>query len=464
MKLRTCLWAVPAWLLIASASVFSASADEELAAALQAAKWKSELRLDLQRPIDPRLAKLEGGDIAHCGLFPGKVHLVHNAAEVRRLSGTLAPGDQMVLAAGEWKDASFVFEGHGTMDAPILIWPEKPGGVVFSGGSTVRFHGDHLIVHDLAFRGITITRDHTTVFAAGNGEAKPANQCLFNRIRLEDCGSTEPAERTKKHVWLMSMRGSDNTVANCTFDNLRNIGQMLGAAEFPVQGLQRLHILNNRFANRPHLDNQNGYEVIQIGWSGVRAASSGSLIQGNVFEHCDGENELVTLKASDIVVRGNRFLGSQGVLCLRTARRVLVQGNVFDGQGRENTGGVRLQGDGHILIGNTFRDLAKPADYYAWPISLMAADVETFGETDELGGYGRAKNILIIRNRFERCEKRIAAGIYSRPEYPLLPENVRVQDNVFIGMKTGSFFDYIAPDSTEILTKELHESGTQNMP
>ncbi|WP_395737711.1 polysaccharide lyase 6 family protein [Prosthecobacter sp.] len=463
MKPFTCFWLTAAWLL-APAPSFSAALDEELAAALNAAKWTSSLRLELQRPIDPRLARIESGDILRCGLFPGKAHLVHNAAEVRRLSGTLAPGDQLVLAAGEWKDASFVFEGHGTMDAPILVCPEKPGGVVFSGASSVRFHGDHLVVHGLAFHGITVTRDSTTIFAAGNGEARPARHCLFNRIRIEDCGSPNPEDRARNHVWLMSMRGSDNTVANSTFAHLHNIGQMLGAAELPPEGLQRLHILNNHFSSRPYVDRQNGYEVIQIGWSGARAAPTGSLIQGNTFEKCDGENELITLKASDIVVRGNRFVGSQGVLCLRTARRVLVQDNVFDGQGRENTGGVRLQGDGHILLGNTFRNLNKPADYYAWPVSLMAADVETFGETDELGGYGRAKNILIIRNRFEHCDKRIAAGIYARPEFPLLPVNVRVQENTFSGMKSGSSFDYVAPDPSGALTKELHESGNRDAP
>ncbi len=432
---------------------------DELAKAIADAGMKNHLRLDLQRPIDPRLAKLKTGDISQCGLFPGKTHLVHSAAEVNRLSGQLAPGDQLVLAAdGAWKDAGFKFEGHGTMDAPILIRPERPGSVTFTGESHVRIHGEHLIVHDLAFRDIHCTKNNMTVFAVGNGEAKPANHCLFHRLRFENCGSANPADRTQLHLWLMSMRGRGNTVAGCTFRGLQNIGQMLGSAELPPDGPQQLHVLDNHFIDRPHLDNQNGYEVLQIGWSGTRAAATGSLIQGNTFERCDGENELITLKASDIVVRGNRFIASQGVLCLRTARRVLVQDNVFDGQGRENTGGVRLQGDGHVLIGNTFRDLRKPKDFYAWPISLMAADVETYGETDALGGYGRARNILIIRNRFEHCDKRIAAGIYASKTYPLLPTNIIVQENGFAGLEEGSAFDFIATDPSGELPKQLHES------
>jgi hypothetical protein len=250
-----------------------------------------------------------------------------------------------------------------------------------------------------------------------------------------------------------------NTVSNSTFSGFKHIGQMLGAADLPKDGLQQLHVLNNRFVDRPKIDDQNGYEILQIGWSGEKAAATGSLIQGNTFERCDGENELITLKASDIVVRGNRFIASHGVLCLRTARRVLVQDNVFDGRGRENTGGLRLQGDGHVLIGNIFRNLKKPKDYYSWPISLMAADLETYGETDQLSGYGRTHNILITRNRFEHCDKRVAVGIYARKEYPLLPKNIVVRENGFAGMGDGSAFDFIAQDPSGELPKELREFG-----
>lgn len=283
--------------------LFIARADNALTDDLQAANWESRLRLHLQRPIDPRLAKIEAGDIAQCELFRGKSYIVRSASAISRLSAKLAPGDQLVLAAGEWKDARFTFEARGTMDLPILIRPEKPGSVAFSGESAVRFHGEHLVVHDLAFRNVTVTKDNTTVFAIGNGEAKPADHCIFNGIRFDACGSVNPADRPKVRVLLMSMRGRGNTVANSVFHDLKNIGQMLGAAELPREGLQQLHVLNNQFSDRPYLDNQNGYEILQIGWSGERAASTGSLIQGNIFERCDGENELITLKASDIVVR-----------------------------------------------------------------------------------------------------------------------------------------------------------------
>jgi poly(beta-D-mannuronate) lyase len=184
------------------------------------------------------------------------------------------------------------------------------------------------------------------------------------------------------------------------------------------------------------------------------------LLQGNVFEKCDGETEIVTLKASDVVVRGNKFLGCQGALVLRHGDRVQVLDNVFDGEDRPNTGGVRLSGADHVITGNIFRNLSQPKDYYTWTISMMAASAENVA--DDMEGYGRAKNVLIANNRFEHCEKRIAVGIYPRPEYALLPQNITVRENEFVGdNKVTSPFDFIAPDADNALRGELHESGNK---
>lgn len=430
-----------------------ANPDDSLNATLNAANWKSALRLELQRLVDARLPKIEKGEVGS-----GEIHLVHRADEVRALSGKLKPGDQLVLTGDEWKDARFSFEAHGTMASPIIVRPEKSGGAAFSSATEVAFFGEHLIITGLTFRRVDPAKSNAVIFRLGDGEKKPAVNCIVHRVTFDHCGSPDAVEWPRTRLWLMNVRGRDNTIAGCLFDGLKNIGQMIGAADLPKDGLQRLHVLGNHFRDRPRIDDQNGYEILQLGWSGEKAVASGSLIAGNTFERCDGENEIITLKASDIVVRGNRFIASQGVLCLRTSRRVLVQENVFDGQGRENTGGVRLQGDGHVIIGNIFRDLKKPKDYYAWPISLMAADLETYGETDQLGGYGRARDILIIRNRFEHCDRRIAAGVYARREYPLLPKNIVVRENVFAGTGGGCAFDFIAPDPSGELPNELRES------
>ena len=442
--------------------IFILALDASLSSASSESAEKNSLRDDLQRPIDARLLKLEHAGIEGSGLFTGKVHRVQDAQGIQALSGRLNPGDQLVLANGHWQNSRISFSGRGTEAAPILIRPDPTGGALFSGNSSVAFEGTHLIIIGLEFKNLVVTNKGTVIFRLGNGTNRPAEHCIVNRIKIENCNSPDPADWPRVRLWQMTVNGRDNTVANSTFADLKNFGQMLAAQNLPPTGLQRLHILNNRFVNRPKLDLQNGYEVIQIGWSGEKARSAGSLIQGNYFQNCDGENEIITLKASDVVVRSNTFAGCQGVLCLRETDRVLVQGNVFDGNGRPNTGAIRLTGADHVITGNTFRNLRLPSNYYYWTISMMCADGETSG--DDPAGYGRVKNIFIARNRFEHNDTRIAVGTYPRPQYPLLPQNIRVKDNVFVGTTATNAFDYIAPDPTGVLPKELHQTGNQFLP
>src|ERR1039457_4923101 len=105
---------------------------------LATAGMKNPLREDRQRPIDPRLTKLETEGTTTSGLFPGKIHLVHNAKEIHALSEQVNPGDQVALTGSDWKDTRQIkFAAHGTEQAPILIRAEKPGGVVSIGATVV---------------------------------------------------------------------------------------------------------------------------------------------------------------------------------------------------------------------------------------------------------------------------------------------------------------------------------------
>lgn len=461
MNLRVPAWLLaPAFLLLRPLS--AADPDSTLRDTLTAAGIKDPLRHDLQRPIDPRLSKIESGSFEQSGLLSGKVHVVHSAKEANALSGKLAPGDQLVLAGSDWKDAHLKFKGQGTHEAPILIRPEHPDSVIFTGLSTVVFSGSHLIVSGLEFKNVNVAKANEVIFRLGNGKNEPADHCLVTHLSMEDCGSSTPEDWPRVRMWLMSIQGPANTVAHSTFANFKNFGQMIDAGNLPANALQQLHILDCQFLNRPYIDNQNGYEILQLGWSEERAKSSGSLIQGCTFENCDGENEIITLKASDVFVRNNVFRGCQGVLNLRECNRILVQDNLFDGNGRKNTGGLGIEGADHVIIGNIFRNLRAHKNYYFWTIMTICADGENAG--DSVPGYGRAKNIFIARNLFDHNDGRIAVGVYPRKEYPLLPKNIMVRDNSFTGTTATTPFDYLAPDPTNSFATELHNIGNTFAP
>lgn len=439
----------------------STQLDAALQETLTATGFPNPLRKDLQRPIDDCLLKIQRLGIEQSGFFSGQIHRVKNADEANALTDNLKPGDQLLLTGTTWSDAKLSFRGQGTAEAPILIRPEHPETFNLSGDAKAEFSGEHLVIADLTFKDGIIGQTGKIFVRLGTYGGKEANNCLVLRLRIENCNSPNENDWPKVRAFYVVVEGSNNTLADCVFAKMRNWGQYVSAQKLPAKGLLGLHILNCQFLDRPLIDKQNGYETIQIGWSGEHGKSSGSLIQNSLFEDCNGEGELFTVKASDVFIRGNTFKRCQGAVTLRHANRVLVQENIFDGEGTANTGGVRVCGQGHIIIGNTFKNLKEPKNYYYWPLSFMTGSAETVeGDTK---GYGRAADTLIEDNIFESNDARIALGIYLRPDYPLLPHNIWITNNIFCGGKATneSSFDFIAAYPAEEFKKEIHSWNNQ---
>jgi poly(beta-D-mannuronate) lyase len=458
--------------------------DAALHEALLGAGIRPALREDLQRPVDPRLLRIETLGLEASGLFRGQRHEARSADEVQALSRKLKPGDQLILIGSNWKDASFTFGGEGTWEQPILIRAD-PSAAPFSGVSGVTFFGCHLVIMNLTFRNGLITPAVSDispdeapnpngpvadsledVIRLGAGDDRPADYCIVNRLTLDNVNSARAADWPRIITRYLRINGHDNTVANSTFAHLKHYGEVIATGEPPSTVPQRLHVLNSRFIDRPVLDGDPcpyRYKMIQIGWGQLKAAPAGSLIQGNLFEDCASHVELISIKASDVFVRNNRFVRCPGAVVIRMGDRALIQANLFDGEGRPGTGGLRVSGRDHAIIGNTFARLhptenhwmypppAAPHRYLAWTLSLVASDAEVSGTRNEFGegGYGRAQDILIAHNRFDRNSGRFAFGSAppSRSPRQFLPRNIRIEHNSFSGDGKGDrLFDYLAPD------------------
>jgi hypothetical protein len=95
---------------------------------------------------------------------------------------------------------------------------------------------------------------------------------------------------------------------------------------------------------------------------------------------------------------------------------------------------------------------------------MMAASGERCSE--DIQGYGRVRDLIIVGNRFEQNDTRIAVGTYPRPQYSLLPRSIHVINNEFVGAQAqgASAFDYVAADPSGALAKELHERGNRFQP
>lgn len=96
---------------------------------------------------------------------------------------------------------------------------------------------------------------------------------------------------------------------------------------------------------------RNGAEALQFGLSGFSLSSSNSIVEYNLFEDCDGENELISVKASRVIVRFNTIRNCPAQFTLRHGNFNQVYGNYFT-----NTPGLRIFGDDHIIYSNHFEN------------------------------------------------------------------------------------------------------------
>lgn len=342
--------------------------------------------------------------------------LVRDQDAYRAATRTLSPGDEIVLADGTWRDFQILFEGRGTAERPITLTAETPGGVILSGQSNLRLSGEHLIVSNLVFRdGSTPTEE---VIAFRRDSRRTASNSRVTGVVID---RFNPPDRRREDRWV-SIYGQDNRVDHSHFAGKGNAGVTLAVIRPEGQPQANRHrIDHNYFGPRPPLGS-NGGETIRIGTSEESLSDSATIVENNYFDRCDGEVEIVSVKAGGNIIRGNTFFESQGALVLRHGNGNLVERNVFIGNSKANTGGVRIINRDQIVRLNYMEGLAGTG--FASAITVMNGVPNSV-----INRYHQVANARIERNSvIESHRITLAAGADSERSAP--PIDSRFERNL----------------------------------
>ena len=159
---------------------------------------------------------------------------------------------------------------------------------------------------------------------------------------------------------------------------------------------------HNWFGPRPALG-VNGGETLRVGTSDSSLSDSNSTVENNWFEGCDGETEIISNKSGGNTYRGNVFYRSAGALTLRHGNGNRVIDNVFLGDDKAGTGGVRIINADQTVSNNYFERLAGSSNRSA--LAVMDAQANP-----PLSGYAPVVNATISRNTFVDVAK-ISFGV-----------------------------------------------------
>lgn len=345
----------------------------------------------------------------------GAVLRVATAEEFARACAQAKAGDTLVLADGVWRDADLEFRAKGEAGAPITLTTEKPGTTMLAGASRLKVLGQHLVVSGLKFEGGAL--DGGAVISIGTA-TNSADDC-----RITDCAILHynPAKPSIAYAWVQVF-GHRHRIDHCRFEGQNHLGVTLQVVVGDGDNQHRID--HNYFFNRP-LGYTNGFESLQLGQAADSHRDSRSTVEYNLFEACDGEQEIISNKSGGNVYRKNTFRESAGALTLRHGDGCTVEANTFLGGQKPHTGGVRVIGRRHTVRGNYFHGLtglptagAVIAIYAGIPHSVPTGYVEAEGASI-------LENVL-IDNAANGLN--LSGGYLSRGR-TILPQAVRIENN-----------------------------------
>ncbi len=350
---------------------------------------------------------------------------VINAHDFNEAAKEAVAGDTIILTNGIWNDARlFVKRGQGTAEAPIVVMAETKGGVILKGNSSISISGDYVNVYGLVFTGETPGLDNKYVIETKTSKDDYANNCV-----ISDCvvDSFNPRVKSVQTTYI-SVWGKNNVIKNCYLAGKTCKGPTMIVWPNDERSQENHHkITRNYFGVRPSYG-ANGGETLRVGSSQVSKSNSNTIIEENLFEKCDGEVEIISIKSCENQVINNTFYECQGGMTLRHGDRNVVTGNFFNGNEVQNTGGVRIINEGHTVSNNLFYKL-RGENFYC-SLAIMNGVPGTL-----INGYHKVVDVDITHNTFVECgsyfELCVGKGDRDRDDKP---KNVDVSKNMIYGV------------------------------
>ncbi|WP_456461720.1 polysaccharide lyase 6 family protein [Reichenbachiella sp.] len=352
-----------------------------------------------------------------CGSKVNTQNAVTNAEELKLKLSLAAPGDTILLANGEWKDAELVIKAIGTEEAPIVVMAETLGGVQLTGASNLKLAGEYVVVSGLHFtNGFTPTAE---VISFKIKKDQLANNCRITQTLVENYSNPE---RHESDYWV-GMYGKNNRFDHNALVGKGNKGVTMAVRLNSQESLENNHLIDhNYFGPRENLG-ANGGETLRIGTSHYSLSFSNTQVINNYFDRCDGEHEIISNKSCGNLFKGNVFDECVGTLTFRHGNENTAESNAFFGNGKPHTGGIRvinekqkvLNNYGYGLTGHRFRG---------------AMVVMNGVPNSPINRYNQVIDSEINNNTFINCDYvQLCAG--SDEERSAIPQSTSISNNIF---------------------------------
>ena len=326
---------------------------------------------------------------------------VKDITELNEAIAKATPGDEIVMANGDWNDVKIRFVGYGNEKQPITLKAETAGKVIIKGKSDLKLGGEYLVVNGLYFTKGSSPSRSVIEFAINQ-------DTVANHSRITNCVILDynKAQRNKQDLWVL-LKGRHNELDHCYIAGKSNRGPTIRVDLAGNKSIKNYHkITNNYFGPRPPKGGPSA-ETIQLGNSFTSMAPSYTLVANNFFDRCNGEVEVISSKTNFNEFRNNVFYKSEGSLVTRHGNYCIIDGNYFIGDtNSEQIGGVRLIGTGHWVTNNYFYNLK--GKIFRSPLAVMNGIPKS-----PLNRYIQVTDVVVAHNSWINCTSPLQFGVGS---------------------------------------------------
>ena len=356
----------------------------------------------------------------------GQEGLVRDIEEFNHAVANAQPGNKIILANGVWQDAELLLVGKGTAEAPITLTVQEKGKVTLEGQSYLRLAGEHLVVEGLVFKnGYTPTSEVISF--------RKDKETLCNHCRVTECviDNYNNPERFDSDYWV-GIYGKNNRFDHNYLVGKRNVGVTLAVRLNTPESRENHHLIDHNYFGHHPILGSNGGETLRIGTSHYSLTNSNTIVEYNYFDRCNGEHEIISNKSCQNTFRYNTFYECQGTLTMRHGNETLVEGNYFFGNGKANTGGIRIINESQKVINNYCEGLTG----YRFRGALV---IMNGVPNSPINRYFPVINSEASNNTFVNCDYiQLCAG--SDAERSAVPQNTVVNNNIFYNEKKDDLF------------------------
>ncbi|OXM88339.1 chondroitinase-B domain-containing protein [Paenibacillus rigui] len=364
---------------------------------------------------------------------PSPQIVVHNSTELGSALSAANPGDTILLDDGNYAGLT-VTGRNGTAAQPIVVKAKNKGMAKFNSSGLLLKNSSYITLQDIEF---AMTSAGNWVRLTGSHHIRITNNYFHSPSTTSVSGSS---------IWIfIDGSGShDNRVDHNLMENKLDRGKFIvfdgissgtGPYEITQHDMVEYNIFRNTVSRQT-----NESESIRVGVSTLISLDAYATIQYNIFDHCDADPEIVSIKSGSNTVRYNYFIESLGSLSLRAGNSSSAYGNIFIGNGRTapnptaggeplGTGGIRVYGENHKVFNNYFEGLTGTV--WDAPLTFTTGDKDDMlNHLDTPGAHFIAKNVTVANNTLINNTSGIELG-YDR--YGIPPENLTFANNIVVG-------------------------------